>query len=176
MRDSRYPNGSALICTRDEVTVFLAAAKMASSTTSPAESTSSGQGVVGKMHEPKIRAPVVTWVTCGLDRSDHAISDDDMALGLVMGAGRYAALCGNTVCAASLMSPPGRRCRSCQVIVQRIDRESLPRKTGVLSGLRGRGRPRNDATDPDAVTPRVFRRWHESGGIAPSSTGAMLET
>jgi hypothetical protein len=125
------------------------------------------------MHEPKIRAPLVTWVTCGLDRSDHAISDDDMAVGLAMGAGRYAALCGNTVCAASLMCPPGRRCPLCQVIVQRIDRESLPRKTGVLSGLRGRGRPRNDATDPDAVTPWVFRRWRESEKVATSSTDAL---
>jgi hypothetical protein len=123
------------------------------------------------MQEPKIRA-LVTWVTCGLDRSDHAISDDDMTVGLAMGAGRYAALCGNTVCAASLMSPPGRRCPSCQVIAQRIDRESLPRKTGVLSGWRGRGRPRNDATHPDAVTPWVFRRWRESGRIATSSTDA----
>ncbi|MDT7594942.1 MAG: hypothetical protein QOJ06_488 [Pseudonocardiales bacterium] len=124
------------------------------------------------MHEPKIRATLVMWVTCGLDRRDHAISDDDMAVGLSMGAGRYAALCGNTVCAASLMCPPGRRCPACQVIVQRIDRVSLPRKTGVLSGLRGPGRPRNDATDPHAATPWMFRRWRESGRIATSSADA----
>ncbi len=94
------------------------------------------------MHEPRIRATLVFWFTCDLDRMDHAISDDDMAVGLSMGAGRYAAVCGSTVCAASLMCPPGRRCPSCQVIVQRINCASLPHKAGVLARLRGRGRGR----------------------------------
>jgi hypothetical protein len=34
--------------------------------------------------------------------------------------------------------PPGRRFPSCQFIVQRIDRESQLRKTGVLARLHGR--------------------------------------
>ncbi len=99
------------------------------------------------MHESRTRAKLMTWFTCKFDRTDHAISDDNMAIGFSFGAGRYAALCGTTVCVSSLMSPPGRRCPSCEAIVQRLDRESLPRKVGVLARYLERGQHRDDTTD-----------------------------
>lgn len=99
------------------------------------------------MNEPRTRAKLVTWFTCEFDRTDHAISDDNIAVGFSAGAGRYAALCGTTVCVTSLLCPPGRRCLSCADIVQGLDRESLPRKTGILSRLRGLGRRHNGTTN-----------------------------
>jgi hypothetical protein len=98
------------------------------------------------MHEPTTRAKFMTWFTCAFDRTDHAISDDNMAIGFSVGAGRYAALCGTTVCVSSLMSPPGRRCPSCETIVQRLGREPLPSKAGVLARYFGRRRHRDGTT------------------------------
>lgn len=51
----------------------------------------------------------LTWLTCAVDRVDHAITDED----LVRGSGSYRALCGATVWAASLASPPAGRCGTC---------------------------------------------------------------
>lgn len=98
------------------------------------------------MYEPRTRAKLMTWFTCEFDRADHAISDDNMAIGFSVGAGRYAALCGTTVCVSSLMSPPGRRCPSCEAIVQRLGRESLPSKAGVVARYLGRRRHRDGTT------------------------------
>jgi hypothetical protein len=50
------------------------------------------------------------------------------------------------VCVSSLMSPPGRRCPSCEAIVHRLGRESSPRKAGVLTRYLGRRRHRNGTT------------------------------
>jgi hypothetical protein len=95
----------------------------------------------------------MTWFTCGFDRLDHAIGDNDMTTGISVGSGRYVALCGVTVCVSSLMCPPGRRCLSCTAAVQRVEREYLPsRNTGFLTRLRGRGRHRDD-------TPAVAGYW-----------------
>ena len=99
------------------------------------------------MYEPRRRSTLVTWFTCEFDGAEHAISDENMAIGFSMGAGRYRALCGTTVCVSSLACPPGSRCPSCEAIVQRIGHESLPRKVGVLTRLRGRGRYRDGTTD-----------------------------
>lgn len=99
------------------------------------------------MHESTTRAKLMTWFTCEFDRADHAISDDNMAIGFSVGAGRYAALCGITVCVSSLMSPPGRRCPSCEAIVQRLGRESLPRKVGVIARCLGRARHHDGTTE-----------------------------
>ncbi len=98
------------------------------------------------MNEARTRAKFMTWFTCEFDRTDHAISDDNMAIGFSVGAGRYAALCGTTVCVSSLMSPPGRRCPSCEAIVQRLGDESLPYKAGVLAHYLGRRRHRDGTT------------------------------
>lgn len=167
LRNSRYPSGPILIFSRDEMAAFLAGAKDdefddgASSVdlqpatpecgraTSPPDSAEQANFRApgrGEMHEPRTQATLATWFTCEFDRTDHAISDDNMILGFSVGAGRYAALCGTTVCVSPLVCPPGRRCLSCEAIVQRADRESLPRKTGGLTRSCGRGRHRDGTT------------------------------
>jgi hypothetical protein len=94
----------------------------------------------------KTRVPFVTWYTCGFNHVDHAISDDGMADGMAGGDGHYVAICGVTVSVSSLMCPPGRRCSSCQAIVQRIAHDCAPpRNTGLLNRLRGLGRHRDDS-------------------------------
>lgn len=103
------------------------------------------------MHTSRRRPTLLTWFTCALDRTDHAISDDNMAIGFSVGAGRYAALCGTTVYVSSLVCPPGRRCPSCEAIRQHSGRESLPTKAGVLIRWRGRSRHPDDSTDSQAV-------------------------
>jgi hypothetical protein len=113
------------------------------------------------MDSAKTRAPFVTWFTCGFESIDHAISEDDIATGISAGSGRYAALCGATVCVASMTCPPGRRCPSCEAAVLSVEHNSPPQNTSFLSGilnqLRGYGRRREGSTDFPAVG-GLFRR------------------
>lgn len=105
------------------------------------------------MNYAKTRAPFVTWFTCGFESIDHAISEDDIATGISAGSGRYVALCGATVCVASMVCPPGRRCSTCEAaVVLLIERDSPSRDTGFLSQLFGRqlfgrGRHRDDSAN-----------------------------
>lgn len=109
------------------------------------------------MNYARSRAPFVTWFTCGFENIDHAISDDDMATGISVGAGRYAALCGATVRVSSMMCPPGRRCPSCEAAVLSVERDSPSRDTGFLTRLLGRGRRRDDSTRaPSLPEQRLF--------------------
>ncbi len=96
------------------------------------------------MDYAKARTSFVTWFTCGSENIDHAISEDDVVTGMSDGSGRYEALCGATVCVASMVSPPGRRCTSCQNVLLLSERASASR-TGFLSKLLGRGRHRDDS-------------------------------
>jgi hypothetical protein len=93
------------------------------------------------------RAAFVTWFTCGFEHIDHAISDDAMATGISVGAGQYKALCGATVCVASMICPPGRRCPSCEVAVLRVERDSPCPDTEFPTQSRGRGRHRDKSTN-----------------------------
>ncbi len=136
LRNSRYPSGPALIFSRDEVAAFLAGTKGGEFDDVPSS---------GEILEPNTRTTSATWLTCEFDRTDHAISDDNMAVGFSV-AGRYLALCGTTVGVSPLVCPPGRRCLSCEAIVQRTDRESLPRETEVLNQSFGSGRHREGTT------------------------------
>lgn len=102
------------------------------------------------MNYARSRTPFVTWFTCGFEHIDHAISDEDMAIGLSVGAGQYAALCGRTVCVASLVCPPGRRCYSCEDAVLSVEHEPPPPDKGFLARLRGWGRHRDDSTASQA--------------------------
>jgi hypothetical protein len=103
------------------------------------------------MDHAKTRAPFVTWFTCGFESIDHAISEDDIAIGIAAGSGRYTALCGATVCVASMTCPPGRRCPSCEAVVLGVEHNPPSPDTGFLSGilnqLRGHGRHRNNSTN-----------------------------
>lgn len=95
------------------------------------------------------RAPFLMWFTCGFEHIDHAINDDDMAIGISAGAGRYTALCGATVNVASMICPPGRRCASCEAAVLRVERDSPPRDTAFPTQS-GRGRHRDDSASSQA--------------------------
>lgn len=98
------------------------------------------------MNEPRTRAKSVTWFTYEFDRTDHVISDDNMAIEFSVGAGQYVALCGTTMYVSPLACPPGRRCSSCEAIVQRADRESLPHKARTLTRSCRRGRHHDSTT------------------------------
>jgi hypothetical protein len=114
------------------------------------------------------RAPFVTWFTCSFEHIDHAIGEDDMATGLSVGTGRYAALCGATVCVASMICPPGRRCSSCEAAVLG-DQYDLPSPgAGFFARLRARGRHRDDSMTPQpGVGYRLFG-WRKRIGVLRS--------
>ncbi|MGH3770392.1 MAG: hypothetical protein ACRDRW_03165 [Pseudonocardiaceae bacterium] len=111
------------------------------------------------MDYAKTRASFVTWFTCGSENIDHAISEDDVLTGMSGGSGQYTALCGATVWVASMVSPPGRQCASCQTAVLLAERDSPSRHTGFLSKLFGRGRHRDDSAPSQAGAEyRLFGR------------------
>ena len=96
------------------------------------------------------------WFTCGFENIDHAINDEDMAIGISAGAGRYTALCGATVNVASMICPPGRRCAACEAAVLRVERDAPPRDTAFPIQA-GRGRHRGDsASSQPGMSFRLF--------------------
>ena len=92
------------------------------------------------------RGPFLMWFTCSFEHIDHAIKDDDMAMGISAGTGRYTAVCGATVDAASMICPPGRRCSSCEAAVLLIERDSAMRDIEFPAQPSGRGRHRVSST------------------------------
>ena len=109
------------------------------------------------MNPAKARAPFVMWFTGGSEPIDHAISDDDMATGISVGTGRFLALCGETVCVASMICPPGRRCSPCEAAVQRMEHDPPPPSPRVPTQSRDRGRHRDDlAGAPAGAAHRLF--------------------
>jgi hypothetical protein len=59
----------------------------------------------------------LTWMTCAIDRTEHAITDEAFAAGRDVGGGRYLALCGRHVVSASMLSAPLSRCSACVRVV-----------------------------------------------------------
>lgn len=121
------------------------------------------------MGHARSRGPFLLWFTCGFEHIDHAINDDDMAIGISAGAGQYTALCGATVNVASMICPPGRRCAPCEAAVLRLKRDSLPRNT-TFPTQAGRGRHRGGSASAGS---RLFRwlsdfakmiRWGNAAG------------
>lgn len=53
-------------------------------------------------------------LTCTMDGLDHLVGDDAAPAGIAAGLGTYTAICGHTVYAAAMVSPPGRPCPSCR--------------------------------------------------------------
>ncbi len=92
------------------------------------------------------RGPFVMWFTCGFDNIDHAIKDDDMAMGISAGSGQYMALCGATINAASMICPPGRRCSPCEAAMLLIERGPSTRDIDFPTQPGG-GRHRGDSTN-----------------------------
>ena len=73
-----------------------------------------------------------TAVTSTADGRDHLLSEQATTAGLVAGHGKYTALCGRLVVAASLVTPPGPTCLDCETALQHHDQHHLtppPRRT-----------------------------------------------
>jgi hypothetical protein len=102
------------------------------------------------------------WFTCGFEHVDHAIKDDDMAIGISAGTGRYTALCGATVNVASMICPPGRRCPSCEAPVRRVERDAPAHVPAFPTQADGRGRHRGDSATSQTGY-RLFGRLTSRG-------------
>ena len=98
------------------------------------------------------------WFTCGFEHIDHAIKDDDMAIGISAGAGRYTALCGATVNAASMICPPGQRCTSCEDAVLQVARDRRERITAFPTQADGHDRRHRDDSAISQTGYRLFGR------------------
>jgi len=57
----------------------------------------------------------VVWVTSGANGTEHAVTDEQM---VAARSGVYAAQCGVQVVAASMVSPPLRRCTDCVLLLR----------------------------------------------------------
>ncbi len=55
----------------------------------------------------------VTWQSNLYDGYDHAITDEEFALGGQQQYGQYAAICGTKVCLTDSFLPPGPPCPRC---------------------------------------------------------------
>lgn len=83
----------------------------------------------------------ITWVTCGNDGYEHAVTDEGMAAGYRDRKGIYGAVCGHAVTAQALVAPPGRRCPGCRdaVFSQRAPRQEAWWK-GLLRNVFRKGK------------------------------------
>lgn len=68
-------------------------------------------------------------VTCSTDQRRHLVDDVALTRGCADSSGRFPALCGHTVLAASLADPPGQDCPLCMA-VDGLGRE--PERPGVF--------------------------------------------
>jgi hypothetical protein len=83
----------------------------------------------------------VVWITGVSDGADHAVTDEDMAVGMRAGKGLYLAMCGASVLVASLTAPPGRMCTRCVARLRDLVRPSAPAARGAPDGRGARHRP-----------------------------------
>ena len=98
-----------------------------------------------------------TAMTSTADGRDHLLSQQATTAGLVAGHGRYTALCGRPVVAASLVTPPGPTCLDCETALHRSTTTSTTshrRRSGLLARLLRRRVP--DA-DPRSTTASSYR-------------------
>jgi len=96
-------------------------------------------------------------MTCASDGRHHLVSDQATAAGLTARHGKYAAVCGHVVVAASMVAPPGPTCLDCETALHRI-------ATGPITSGRSRGshRRRN-------VVARLLRRRNRPAGSRSTS-------
>jgi hypothetical protein len=109
------------------------------------------------------REPFLMWFTCGLKQIDHAIKDDDMAMGISAGTGQYMALCGAIVDAASMICPPGRRCSSCEEAVLLIERNSSARNIDLSPQPSATGRHRVKSANSATGAGHRLLGWFKTG-------------
>lgn len=80
----------------------------------------------------------ISWMTCGIDGQEHALTDEQAVAGLTLGRGVYDVVCGLTISPQAMTAPPGRRCAHCRILVRA--RYGAPRKTSWWRRLRCRFR------------------------------------
>jgi len=100
-----------------------------------------------------------TAMTSTADGRDHLLSEQATTAGLVAGHGKYTALCGRLVVAASLVTPPGPTCLDCETALHRSATASTTshRRRGLLAQLLRRRFPRADSQSTTAGNPRTVR-------------------
>lgn len=70
------------------------------------------------------------WMTCSADGHDHMVDERR----IVHGSGRFPAVCGHVVLAASLAAPPGAACPGCLAVARSPARPA--RRRGRHAALR----------------------------------------
>lgn len=70
----------------------------------------------------------ISWMTCGVDGWEHAVTDEQAVAGLQLGRGIYGAVCGRTISPQAMTGPPGRRCAHCCIFLRA--RYARPRTIG----------------------------------------------
>ncbi len=98
-----------------------------------------------------------TAMTSTADGRDHLLSQQATTAGLVAGHGKYTALCGRPVVAASLVTPPGPTCLDCETALHRSTTTSTTshrRRSGLLARLLHRRTP---GADPRSTTASSYR-------------------
>ena len=100
-----------------------------------------------------------TAMTSTADGRDHLLSQQATTAGLVAGHGKYTALCGRLVVAASLVTPPGPTCLDCETALHRSTTTSTTshRRRGLLARLLRRRFPRADSQSTTAGNHRTVR-------------------
>jgi hypothetical protein len=96
-------------------------------------STDRGENAVGIRHSdnPSMSSQTVSVTSVG-DRRTHEVREVDIAPAARQG--RYPALCGETITAASMAEPDVRRCPRCSEL---RDDDEVPHRPGLLRRLVG---------------------------------------
>jgi hypothetical protein len=87
---------------------------------------------LGQRDNPSTATPTVS-VACASDKRIHEVSELD--IGPAARQGRYPALCGQMITAASMAEPGNRRCPECAGL---LDADVPRRPAGLLRRLVGR--------------------------------------
>jgi hypothetical protein len=100
-----------------------------------------------------------TTMTSTADGRDHLLSQQATTAGLVAGHGKYTALCGRLVMAASLMTPPGPTCLDCETALHRSTTASTTshRRRGLVARLLHRRFLRAGSRSTTAASHRTVR-------------------
>ncbi len=100
-----------------------------------------------------------TTMTSTADGRDHLLSQQATTAGLVAGHGKYTALCGRLVIAASLMTPPGPTCLDCETALHHSTTISTTshRHQGLLARLLHRRFLRAGSRSTTAASHRTVR-------------------
>jgi hypothetical protein len=91
----------------------------------------------------------VLWVTCLTDGADHAVTDEDMAAGIISAAGLYPTICGTVIAPASMLSAPHPACSRCAAVLRRRAEHEEPECDPHQHSLPG-------------IVARIFRRHREA--------------